>query len=338
MMPRRTACRFVLALLVCIAASLPLPALASDTADLPGTWTIESLPHGGRTRWYTLYRPTSLQAAAPAILLLHGGTQNMERIFGDRAGGSAGFAALAERVGALLIAPNGTRRGSADSRSGRLNWNDFRPATAARKTDADDVGFLRDLVARMTDRFDLSPGRLLVTGASNGGLMTQRLIMEAADMVGAGAVFIANLSADTSTLATPSRPVPILIVNGTADPLMPYDGGVVGQNNWRVASTQEQVAWWARANRADSARAETRTLADRDPDDGCRIQATRIPAGPGGAPVWDYTMVGGGHSSPSIAHALPDMRLLRRLLGPHCRELEAAELAWQFFSETVVQR
>ena len=72
-------------------------------------------------------------------------------------------------------------------------------------------------------------------------------------------------------------------------------------------------------------------LPDTDPADGCRIQLEVHDAGPGGAPVWFYSAVGGGHAMPSIRHELADSALVRRFIGPVCRDAEGAEIAWQFF-------
>ena len=42
-------------------------------------------------------------------------------------------------------------------------------------------------------------------------------------------------------------------------------------------------------------------------------------------------MVGGGHAMPSRKHAFPERWVVRWLIGPRCRDVEAAELAWDFF-------
>jgi len=93
-------------------------------------------------------------------------------------------------------------------------------------SESDDVGFvlaILDLVAESV-RFD--PDRVFVTGASNGGMMTFRLALEANDRFTAAAAVIANLP-DPSECRPLVDPIPMLIMNGTDDPLMPYEGGYV---------------------------------------------------------------------------------------------------------------
>jgi poly(3-hydroxybutyrate) depolymerase len=74
-------------------------------------------------------------------------------------------------------------------------------------------------------------------------------------------------------------------------------------------------------------------LSDTDPRDGCPLLVTTYRALPGGAQVQFLKMAGGGHAMPSREHRLPDTRLVRRLIGPVCRDAEGAEMAWDFLSK-----
>ena len=42
-----------------------------------------------------------------------------------------------------------------------------------------------------------------------------------------------------------------MIANGTLDPLVPWEGGMVGKDRGEVISTRETVDWWIDANQAD---------------------------------------------------------------------------------------
>ena len=87
-----------------------------------------------------------------------------------------------------------------------------------------------------------------------------------------------------------------------------------------------------RANHALAPAAELAALPDRDPDDHCTIAHSEYAAGAGGAPVAIYTMNGGGHNLPSARYAIPDTWVVRRFIGPVCRDAEGTELAWAFLS------
>jgi len=308
-------------------------ALSGQTADLPGkgSWTEGSLRIGNLDRWFLVYRPTGLKDGAPTVLLLHGGTQSMRKVFAEKAGGTRAWPALADREGFLLVVPNGTNTDNGDTRGDRQNWNDLRADGGAAPA-ADDRAFLLRLLDHTGASHRTDSRRTYVTGASNGGMMTYRLLIEAPERFAAGAAFIASLPAPPAKTAVPRLATPLLIANGTADPLVKWEGGQTRGKGERMMSAAEVRDWWVRANRAATAGKEE-VLPDTDADDGCRIFRTTFPAGgPGSAPVVFLRMEGAGHALPSRSHALPDGLLIRRLIGPLCRDAEGAELAWQFLS------
>lgn len=292
----------------------------------------------GATRFYRVYLPQRLPERAPAVLLLHGGSQSMRKIFLDNAGGTLAWLDIADREGVVIIAPNGTNRRTGNASGDMQTWNDFRNDTAV--ANVDDVAFLRRVVRDETERLRLDPARIYVTGASNGGMMTFRMLIEASDLFAGGAAFIATMPEGANQLPRPKRPVPLMIVNGTADPLVKWEGGVVARDESRGAtiSTAATVAWWTEANRASRVVTRQSALPDLDPSDGCTLQLDEYAATPNGAPVWLYTAKGGGHVMPSLRHELSDSRLVRRVIGKVCKDAEGAELAWKFFSANAPRR
>ena len=148
----------------------------------------------------------------------------MDELFA--AGGAQECPRIADEEGALLLVPNGTNRDTGAPSGDDQNRNDCRPQGP---TAADDVDFVDALLRWTADRFSdvtlsLDTARTFVTGPSNGGLMTYRLATELPDRVAAAAAFIANRP-ELSECPMATAPIPVLIVNGTDDPLMPYDGG-----------------------------------------------------------------------------------------------------------------
>jgi len=163
--------------------------------------------------------------------------------------------------------------------------------------------------------------------------MTYQMLLEAPERFAAGAAFIANLPDLEEPLSLPSQPVPIMIANGTADPLMPYDGGIIAKNRGKVISTRETVDWWIHANHAVPQNPVARDLPDLNPKDGCRIHEENYPATVDGAEVRFYIFEGGGHTLPSLGRQNLFQHLLSRLLGPVCRDTNGVILAWEFFRE-----
>lgn len=300
---------------------------------LPEGWEEHSLVHDGSARWYRIYLPDPLPENPSLVLILHGGTLSMRSIFSPLADNSNSWLRLAEEQGIVLLVPNGTNPETGDSYGDDQVWNDLRPVGASGQSQVDDVGFILRLLDLVATQVPVDPDQTFVTGASNGGMMTYRLLIEAPERFAAGAAYIANLPDLDHPLPEPSTRVPILIANGTADPLMPYEGGIVAKDRGLVISTRETVDWWVEMNGGEVDGKQSRTLPDLNPDDHCRIREDIYPAGEGGAEVRLYSMEGGGHTLPSLDRPGLFARLVSPLLGPVCRDADGVLLAWDFFSE-----
>lgn len=169
----------------------------------------ESIDAGGRRRTYLHLVPSRPVEGAPLLVALHGTTQrgaSMRRFSGRS------LDALAERLGADLVYLDGHRRA----------WNDARrsPTSAAQRKRIDDVGFVRAVV----ERFDRPA---IAIGYSNGGQLVHRLLREAPGLLTGAAVVAAGLPVDDdfTLVGVAPDPVPLLLVHGTADPVVPYEGG-----------------------------------------------------------------------------------------------------------------
>jgi polyhydroxybutyrate depolymerase len=105
---------------------------------------------------------------------------------------------------------------------------------------------VRELVAHGT----ADPARLYMVGISSGGMMTFRMLCEAAELFAGAGTIIASMPAAAGTRCRPARPVPVVMFNGTADPLVPYRGGGVGFGGWQgqVWSAEGTAAFLARGN------------------------------------------------------------------------------------------
>jgi polyhydroxybutyrate depolymerase len=290
-------------------------------------WSNSQLSQGSLPRYFRYYVPKNLPERSPVVILLHGGTQSMHKVVAANSGGAQAWSELAEREKFLLIVPNGVDE-TGDPAGDRQNWNDCR---ADQATTADDVGFMRELMNWADATYTVNNRRIYATGASNGGMMAYRLGMEMPDRIAAIAAFVANLPAD-SECKPKNQPIPTLIANGTADPIMPWAGGTVAPDSGRVLSSQATVDYWLRVNRSDRATAQRSRLPNLNRRDQSTIDETRYPASPGGAIVLFYQVNGGGHAMPSQQYELPRV-IQRRLVGLQNQDLEGAEAAWAFFKQ-----
>ena len=176
------------------------PAL-SDTIDINGV-----------ARTYILQLADT--RPAPLVIVLHGNTQT-----GNDMVTRTSWPAVARREHFGVVFPDGLNRAWADLRP------DTRRAGRAPPKGTDDVGFIVRLIEKFVADGSADPKRIYVTGVSNGGAMTMSVIGARADLFAAAASVIFNITDDMANAIHPSRPVPMLMINGTADPLIPYEGG-----------------------------------------------------------------------------------------------------------------
>jgi len=202
----------------------PLAALAAGDHKI-------QVVHAGLKRSALVHIPASvdLQAPAPLVLNFHGLTSNPEQqVF------FSGMNPTADAEGFIVAYPEGVQS----------SWNAGACCGGAIDQQVDDVGFVRALVAQLALTVCIDERRVYATGMSNGGFMSHRLACEAADLVAA----IAPVSA-VNGMATcePSRPVPVMMFNGTLDPLVAYNGGGLFQG-----AEQSFSEWAARDLCADA--------------------------------------------------------------------------------------
>jgi polyhydroxybutyrate depolymerase len=295
-------------------------------------WHDGTMQQAKVTRYFRYYVPNNMPNNAPVVILFHGGSQSMRKIFGPNAGGTQAWQPLAESEKILLVVPNGTNPRTGDARGNNQNWNDCRKPVVGTRTNttADDVGFTRQLIAWASANYQIDRTRVYATGASNGGEMSYRLGIELSDKVAAIAAFIANIPVDGECKPA-IQPVPIMIANGTADTWMPWAGGDVIWHGGKVLSARQTLEYWLNINRSDRRSAQNLRLPDIDRSDNSSITSTFYPTTATGADVLFYRVEGGGHTMPSIQYKVPRF-IQRRLVGQQNHDLEGARAAWSFLS------
>ena len=289
-----------------------------------GTFERRTMLIQGRERTYFVYSPPSQtgKASKPVVFLLHGGGGADGYEMAKR----TGINRIAHREGFLVVYPYGVDG----------QWNDGRGKTFRRaddNTDVDDVGFIAAILDELIQSGSADPKRVYAVGLSNGGMMTYRLGIELGDRLTAIAAIIANLPANLAN-QKPVRPLPVLIMNGTADPMMPWDGGsvrVLGKKYGEVLSTAATVRYWTKAAGLREP-PETRKLADRGSDDRSAVEVDVYRKPQGTLEVVLYRVVGGGHNLPG--GQTPDRPLL---LGPKNMDIHALEEVWSFFNKHVAE-
>jgi len=295
-----------------IAVVILVVALAVPASGASITRTIDV---GGLRRTFILHVPPSIPAgrAVPLVFALHGGGgagRQMDRF--------TGFSAQADRHGFLVVYPDAWER----------NWNDGRgdPNIRSQAEGIDDVGFISALITLLSREYPIDPGRIFATGISNGGFMSQLLAARLSERIAAIAPVAAGMGPAVAASLRPSVPVSVLVMNGTDDPLVPYEGGPVARNRGQTIATDEIIRKWVAANRCAEG-PEVIQLPDTDPADGTRVRKTAYTSCAQQSAVVLYTIEGGGHTWPGGVQYLP-----RAMVGRVSRDINATDVIWQFFA------
>jgi polyhydroxybutyrate depolymerase len=273
---------------------------------------------GTRTRKYAFYAPPGLPPKAPLVLALHGSMGNAEQM---RQATGYELERLADRHGFVVVYPEGYEG----------HWNDCRKngPYAAKRLGVDDVGFLRALVAHFRSTRGVDSARVFAVGLSNGGHLSYRLALEAPDLVRAVAAVGASLPAPGNMDCTPTPgATSVLVMNGTADPINPYEGGKVTLfgfgDRGSVLSSRESAAYFVRRNGIGDP-PTTEAIAQAD-DSGPTSAERTVWRSAARVDVRLYTIRHGGHTIPH-----PQVRS-RRILGRTHRALNGPTEIWHFFA------
>lgn len=291
-----------------------------EQPDLPGAVEVGSLLHNDLRRSWRTYVPAAKAEKPALLLLLHGSRGNGERMRANTT--FYGFDVLAEREGFIAVYPDGYQQ----------HWNDCRASAnyAANLENIDDVGFLSTLVQLMAADHGVDLARVYVAGMSNGGHMAYRLGFEAPQLVAGIAAVAANMPVEANLdCERTGRPVAAMIMNGTADPVNPYNGGLVeifgDVSRGEVLSSATTADYWAALAGYEND-GQHQVWPQRAPDDGTSVESTHW-SGQGKAPVQLISILGGGHTVPNPVFSLP------RILGATSHQLNSAEVIWSFFKE-----
>lgn len=273
-----------------------------------------SLVSGGQQRRYLVQIPSGSTGPMPIVVLLHGGTQTAEQAWEQTS-----LPTLGLREHFIVAAPQGVGK----------HWNDGRGSTLAgdEASTADDVGFIRDMIAGLVLRDRGDARAVFVIGASNGGFMAMYYACQAGDSLRAGANVISDLPASVARGCKPGKALPWLSMNGVNDPIVPFKGMAEGT----LVKGQPQAALL-------SADATFQFWADRA---GCspKVQSTRVADGverrlrscAHGTTSQQYVFAG-GHVWPG----LPINSLaLDYFLGGANLQVDTGEVAWGFFKSTL---
>lgn len=280
----------------------------------------ESFEFEGYDRSYQIYIPDtySPNLSYPLVFVLHGGGGTAKGLIRTT---KARFNQLAKQDNFIAIYPNGIEK----------SWNDGARDTigVARKLNINDVGFIERLIEKLNSKLSIDTKKIFACGISNGGFMAQRLAYELPDKIKGIGVVAANLSKVQAEKEAPKISTSVIFINGTDDPLVPYNGGqvtVFRKNRGEILSVVKSIQHWKEINHCTQKLNEFSFPNKNEKDKSTAIKNTWINQKKPNIKVAAITVINGGHTWPGTKQNLPEW-----LVGNTNQDFNGCDEIWNFF-------
>ncbi len=277
-----------------------------------------NINHQGVDRTYSYYLPETLSGLSPLIIVLHRSKSNSSEL---RKMMKFRYEELADQKKFAVLYPDGYEG----------CWNDCRkaPGDLAHKKNIDDTGFINKLVNLFTEKYSIDSSEIYVSGMSGGGHMALRLANEIPGKIAAIAPTLAQLPEKAnSRCGEMNQSLPVFLLNGTKDPISPYDGGEISLfglflRQGKVLSAQDTVNHFLKINgitaQPDISRIYKQQETNKDWVEKYVWKENSKPE------VQQYIVHGGGHTLPGTKH-LPEF-----IFGKTCDIRNIADDIVDFF-------
>ena len=292
----------------------------SSSKSGQGKDLVERFSFEGQKRAYLLHLPSGYdkKKPLPLVVALHYYTGT-----GRAEAEQTGFSAKADEERFIVAYPDGPIPGPTG-----LSWDIWH--NPRDKQGSGDVAFVRELIRRLSARFAVDPKRIYVSGMSQGGMVAHLVGCELSSVIAA----IAPVGAFLTAQPRSADPVSVLIIHGTADPVVPYRGGTLGGGTQRRGGGPRRGGR-GRTQGAGGGRLPIPPVSETASiwvaHNGCSPKAKKTQqgkvikelytGGKAGTEVAVYTIVGGGHDWPGDRN------------DKSGSGLEATDAVWEFFEK-----
>ena len=171
--------------------------------------------HGDKREYY-VHVPATYDSTqpVPVVFMLHGTSGDGEKFYNI-----SGWKELGERENIITVYPSSWRYCIIDDgvKKTTTKWNIF-PGSfeyCSGEMPRDDVGFLRQVIQELKERFTIDEKRIYLAGFSNGGAMAARCAVEMSDVFAAIVEAAGSFPSDTTAL--PNRKLPVTFMVGNSD-------------------------------------------------------------------------------------------------------------------------
>jgi len=242
--------------------------------------------------------------------------QSMMRPGGGRGGHRGGYGG-----GGYPGGGGGYPGGGGGYPGGGQSGGQGRDEEAKKPAPADDVEFMNQMLDQIATKASVDSARIYATGLSEGGFMAMRVGCALADRV--AAVAPVGAAMPKTMICLPSRPIAIVMINGTSDPVVPHGGGTEHNLQLPVISVEDTAKAWAKIDRCAEKPAQSKLPAREK--GGMETKVQTYDGCQQGAQVISYSIKGAGNTWPG-----GEQYQVEKEVGKTSQDLNANETIWNF--------
>ena len=224
----------------------------------------------------------------------------------------------ADKDGAIVVYPKGFQN----------HWNDCRKQAPYRANtqNIDDVGFVEMMVTWFSKHYTIDQKKIYATGLSNGGNFALRLALETSNFQAVAAIGTNLPTKENFDCQHTEKPRSFLLMNGTCDPINPYNGGMVSLyglgKRGTVLSSHETIRYWLNNAKISSMNGQKKVHSignTRSTHEQWTKENTLISL---------ITVQGGGHNIPGPSKST------NPIFGPKIKTFWGADIIYDFFIQS----
>ncbi len=290
-----------------VAHMVALPAFAGRKAE----FIKQSVNAAGLNRTFFVHAPASYDPSRPnaALLLFVDAGFSPEDVWK-----MTGMEDLSEKHGFLLVCP----------KSVKGFWNDGRHNNPL--VEFDDVAFLDAMIFTLERKWHVDPNAVYLAGFGNGGFFVQYAALRLPGKINSIASVAASLPAIVQSTQHGQKPVSLMYILGTEDPIVPFGGGPIrdGGGYSMALPASQSVQYWVKLNRCSGNYLE-HDFPKLDHNDPTQVRLCAYGGGENGNEVVIVGVQGGGHAWPR------NSGFEKKFKGRTSHDFDASDLICQFF-------
>ena len=258
----------------------------------------------GKLRTYYLYTPKSYHPnqPMPLVLVFHGDAGT-----GHSISDVTRFNNLADKKGFIVVYPDGMNQ----------KWS-LRGNSQGK---VDDVLFVSALIDHLKQEINIDSHKVYATGFSRGGILTEALACKLSDKIAAFASVAGSLPVRLKPNCQPQTPVSMMIINGTNDHDVHYEGDDHTQRG-ALVSISDMVSFWRSHDQCISSSVSPLLPGTKS----SKVKAAQYSSCSGNSEVLQLAVVNGGHFWPGGVSTDTSLNKFNAQLG-----LNASQTIWDFF-------